>query len=753
MVNVMTKRKTRSKTTRSRQNRSRSKRSAPQLSPESIMRISGIILVAITLLTLLSLLSFSRGMLTERWIGLLRQGFGWGVYPLAFAVGALGIWLFLRSFGAVAAPQWDVWSGILLLAITLLGLLHAFGDDPGLLAVAGQGGGRIGFYIRQALVRAVGRLGMFVVLVTLSLASLVLIFDISTLALLARLNGIIKLVWQRCHAWLQSQVARYKEQRERRKLVINTAETSPRPIAATLLQTVQETVQNATEPTEQPEAAPLTEKDPPHPAWKLPEIAQILDQNTEQEISQAEVRHRAQIIEETLLSFGAPGTVIEVNQGPTVTQFGVEPGYVERKLKGGKTRHAKVKVSQISGLSKDLELALAASPIRIEAPVPGRAIVGIEVPNAESALVSLRGVMESKPFQEQKGNLRIALGRDVSGQPIVANLDAMPHLLIAGATGSGKSICINALIACLLCTHTPETLRLILVDPKMVEMVQFNGLPHLLTPVITEAARVVETLKWATREMERRYQAFSQVGARHLAAYNQRQKKEGETPLPHILIFVDELADIMMVAPEEVERYICRIAQLARATGIHLVIATQRPSVDVVTGLIKANFPARISFAVTSLVDSRVILDAPGAEQLLGSGDMLYMPPDSSKLVRAQGCLVTEQELDRLVRFWKGILIERTIATDPDLVQKPLWDEIPDEVEPIDDEQDELMGQAIKMICEEQRASISLLQRKLRIGYNRAARLIDLMEEKGIVGPPPGGSLAREVLINDPSEI
>jgi len=345
--------------------------------------------------------------------------------------------------------------------------------------------------------------------------------------------------------------------------------------------------------------------------------------------------------------------------------------------------------------------------------------------------------MEVEDFKPRKDKLMIALGRDVSGQPVVANLASMPHLLVAGATGSGKSACINALITCLLCTHTPDTLRLLLVDPKMVEMVQLNGIPHLLSPVITEVARVVETLKWATREMERRYQMFSAAGARNIESYNQQMEAKGQPTLPFLVIFIDELADIMMAAPDDVERHICRIAQMARATGIHLVIATQRPSVDVVTGLIKANFPARISFAVTSQVDSRVILDTPGAEQLLGSGDMLYMPPDSSKLARIQGCYVTDLELERLVRYWKGLSLERPLAADAPLVQKPLFDGLPGEPSAAPAEED---GDGDSLLQE-------LLQRKLRIGYTRASRLIDLMEEKGIVGPSPGGSRPREVLV------
>ncbi|UCC65644.1 MAG: DNA translocase FtsK, partial [Anaerolineae bacterium] len=336
--------------------------------------------------------------------------------------------------------------------------------------------------------------------------------------------------------------------------------------------------------------------------WPLPQIGQILEDSVEQDISQAEIRERARIIEDTLHSFGVPVRVVEVNQGPVVTQFGVEPGFVEGR--GG--RRTKVKVSKIAALADDLALALAASPVRVEAPVPGRSIVGIEVPNAQISLVSLRSVMESKEFQQIDSQLRITLGQDVSGQPVAADLAVMPHLLIAGATGSGKSVCVNSIITCLLMNNSPSDLRLIMVDPKRVELTGYNDIPHLLAPVIVELDNVVEVLQWITRQMDERYRRLARAGARNIEEFN-KQVESPANRLPYIVLFIDELADLMMTSPDKTERTITRLAQMARATGIHLVIATQRPSVDVVTGLIKANFPARISFAVTSQVDSRVV--------------------------------------------------------------------------------------------------------------------------------------------------
>jgi len=451
--------------------------------------------------------------------------------------------------------------------------------------------------------------------------------------------------------------------------------------------------------------------------------------------------------------------------------FGVEPLYIEHTdRKGNVVKRSKVKVSRIASLSKDLALALAAAPIRIEAPVPGRGYVGIEVPNSHTSLVSLRSIMESPEFQELEGELRIGLGQDVSGVAAVADLAQMPHLLVAGATGSGKSVCINAIIACLLTQHTPDTLRLLMIDPKMVELSLFNGIPHLIAPVVTDVDAAVTVLAWAVREMERRYRLLHKAGVRNISRFNQIAEKKNAPTLPYIVIFVDELADLMIAAPEEVERSITRLAQMARATGIHLVVATQRPSVDVVTGLIKANFPARIAFAVTSQIDSRVILDTPGAETLLGRGDMLFMKPDSSKLARLQGSYVSDAELNRLVGHWKSqnitsgapAIVEQTAIstaepqhageaeietgaiTSGTPVQHLLFEEMQAEVESAR-RRDDLFDEAVRVVREANRASVSLLQRRLRIGYSRAARLIDMMEEEGIVGPDLGGSLGRKV--------
>jgi S-DNA-T family DNA segregation ATPase FtsK/SpoIIIE len=423
-----------------------------------------------------------------------------------------------------------------------------------------------------------------------------------------------------------------------------------------------------------------------------------------------------------------------------VTQFAVEPGFVE---KGGSeeeiTRH-KVRVAQISSLSRDIALALSAPSLRIEAPVPGRPYIGIEVPNKRSTVVRLRPILETEAFYKFGSPLTIALGRDVSGQAVVADLASMPHLLIAGTTGSGKSVSIAALTTCLVMNNTPQDLRIVMIDPKMVELVRFNGLPHLYGKVETDLERILGVLRWTVAEMDRRYKLLESSRSRNINTYNRKmRRRRNSEPLPHIVVMIDELADLMMTAPEQTEPALVRLAQMARATGIHLVVATQRPSTDVVTGLIKANFPARISFAVASSIDSRVILDATGAESLLGRGDMLFLPPEAGTPIRAQGVMVSDGEIEQVIKFW-----QESQAEEEDLV--PPWEAMLEE-EALLAEKDQLIDKAIEIVRESQRASASMLQRRLRIGYPRAARLIDELEELGIVGPSLGGGREREVLI------
>ena len=420
-----------------------------------------------------------------------------------------------------------------------------------------------------------------------------------------------------------------------------------------------------------------------------------------------------------------------------MTQFGVEPLYVET---AGQKR--KVRVSRIVNLADDLALALAAPAVRIEAPVPGRPYVGIEVPNPDKSLVSLRGILESAELRKGSA-LTLPLGRNTAGGAVVLDLTKAPHMLIAGATGSGKSVCINTIITGLLMQHGPESLRFIMVDPKMVELPGYNGIPHLYGKVITDVEQVMGALTWLLIQMDDRYQLFRDLGVRNIDAYNATMRKQkGGQPLPYIVLVIDELADLMMTAAEDVERQICRLAQMARATGIHLVLATQRPSTDVITGLIKANFPTRIAFAVTSQIDSRVILDTPGAERLLGRGDMLLMRSDAGKLQRVQGCFVADEEINEVVHFWK---------TEGAGEARPLtapWAGILDQL----DDEDELVQDAVDAVRGMRTCSTSMLQRKLNIGYPKAARLMEEMEKRGVVGPDMGAGRGREVLLKKQDE-
>ncbi len=456
----------------------------------------------------------------------------------------------------------------------------------------------------------------------------------------------------------------------------------------------------------------------------------------------ADARQRGQLIKRTLAEFGVPVEIVSIKEGPRVTQYGLEPGEIVRELRNGETIRRRVSVASILRLQNDLALALAAPSLRIEAPVPGRPYVGVEVPNTANTLVSLRNILESKEFARVGSPLAVAVGRDVSGDPVVADLARMPHLLIAGATGSGKSVCINAMICSLLMNNGPETLRLIMIDPKMVELPVYNGIPHLLGPVITETSQAAGALAWLMLQMDDRYRAFAAARVRNIVEYNRKQARQHGEILPYIVLVIDELADLMMTAAEDVERQICRLAQMARATGIHLVLATQRPSVDVITGLIKANFPARIAFAVSTQIDSRVILDAPGAEKLLGRGDMLFMTPESSKLTRIQGCFVSDEEIERLVDFWQRYAADEGTDAAP---QTAPWLGMVDRLE---NGRDELLDQALQLLQSKTHISTSSLQRQLRIGYPRAARLMEQLEAMGAVGPDEGGGRSRAVLLH-----
>jgi len=467
--------------------------------------------------------------------------------------------------------------------------------------------------------------------------------------------------------------------------------------------------------------------------WEYPPL-DLLSENEGQKADRGDVKKIAQLIQDTLKSFGILAQIVEVNQGPAVTQYAAQIALG-------------TKVSKITSLANDLALATEAptGQIRIEAPIPGRNLVGIEIPNRSLEVVGLRTMLASDVMRKNKSKLAVSMGLDVSGSPIIADLGRMPHVLVAGTTGSGKSVLINSFIASLLFRASPEEVKLIMIDPKRVELTGYNGIPHLMTPVIVEVEKILSALKWATNEMDRRYKTFAERGVRNIDGYNELA---GFQALPYIVVFIDELADLMAFAPVEVEDTIARLAQMARATGIHLVVSTQRPSVDVITGLIKANIPCRIAFNVSSMIDSRVILDTPGAEKLLGRGDMLYVPPEQAKPTRIQGAFVSEKEVKRLVDFLKSKA--PAVEYTEEIISTPYTSRGGGNIDSTG--KDAMFAQAVQIITEYDKASASLLQRRLSIGYSRAARILDQLEAEGIVGRAEG-SKPRDVLIKDPSQI
>lgn len=462
--------------------------------------------------------------------------------------------------------------------------------------------------------------------------------------------------------------------------------------------------------------------------YNYPPVDILEDRSNEGSIDEAEIKDKAIAIEETLESFGIEAKVVQIDVGPTVTCYELKP-------------QRGVKVSKILNLADDLALSLATSGIRILAPIPGKSHVGIEVPNDSKEVVGFKEIITTANFQNSKSKIPFAMGKSISGDPIVSGIEKMPHLLVSGATGSGKSVCINTIIMSILYKHSPDEVKLLMIDPKVVELSVYNGIPHLIMPVITDPKKASSSLFWVISEMEKRYKLFEKNHVRDIEGYKRAaETDESMENLPYIVVIIDELADLMMAAASEVEDYIMRLAQKSRACGIHLVIATQRPTVDVITGTIKANIPSRISFAVTSQTDSRTILDAAGAEKLLGKGDMLYASSDSMKPLRIQGAFVSDKEVLDVVEFIKN---DSETDYDQDAIETI---EENSQVKEVDDE-DELLEEATRIIIDENTASVSLLQRKLRVGYARAGRIIDQLEAKGVVGPYEG-SKPRKVLVD-----
>ena len=683
---------------------------------------------------------------------LLRSAFGWG-WPVIVAL-ALGGGVYLIWPKAPAVRFVDVVC-LVVIAITSVGLL----------ALLPLGGGGVGHAVAALVESYVGGWGAGVMLTTALVLSLIVVFHFSPAATL----GAFAAGLRTAHAERQrinALVARVRPGDKAAPKTLKATKAVESPSAPAMIppafldldETAEEpefprggkanfqtpaSMGQAPLPIDiEPDEAEEGEKpvmrvvaepvdDLPEIDWKLPSL-NLLDTVTARKERMAdEIKRNVRILEHTLATFGVAAKVVAVNPGPAVTQYEVQPA-------------EGVPVRKITSMANDLSLALAASPIRIEAPIPGKSAVGIEVPNKSASLVTIREVISSPAFQAGGKSLPLALGNDVSGQPIVGDLARMPHLLIAGATGQGKSVCINVLIASLLFQATPEQLRLMLIDPKRVEMSSYNGLPHLMVPVIVESHQATAALRWAVAEMDRRYRLLSSVGVRNIQTYNERAKSSDAKEMAYLVIVIDELADLMMVAAGEVEELVCRIAQLARAVGIHLVVATQRPSTDIITGLIKANIPSRIAFAVGSQVDSRVILDSGGAEKLLGRGDMLYQPVDAGKPTRVQGAFVSDPEVDAVVGWWKA-------QGGPRFVEEVLDSAASGELGVGESERklDPLFARGARAVAAEGSASVSLIQRKFNVGYSRAGRIVDQLAEHRVVGGYQG-SKSREILMNLP---
>jgi DNA segregation ATPase FtsK/SpoIIIE, S-DNA-T family len=668
----------------------------------------------------------------------LRSGFGWGAPVVVVLMVGGGIFLIWPR-----APQVRLVDVASLLAVTA--------SVVGLLALLNIGGGTVGAGISWWVASYVGPWGAGVIFGMALLLGLIVAFHFSPAATLAAMAA----TWRAAHA-----------ERQRIEALVRRAGPKPgdpglkaaRPAALLPAGPPPEPLEILDEPSfldqlddELPDEPPVPARqrvaeaepivpvmrvvadpldDEPEIDWKLPGINLLETATARKERMQDEIKRNVRVIEHTLTTFGVEGKVIGVNPGPAVTQYEIQPA-------------EGVPVRKIVSLHNDLALALAASPLRIQAPIPGKSAVGIEVPNKSASLVTLREVVGSPGFQEGTRNLALALGNDVTGQAIVGDLTKMPHLLIAGATGQGKSVCINALIASMLMQATPAQLRLMLIDPKRVEMSAYNGLPHLMVPVLVEPHQAAAALRWAVAEMDRRYKLLSGMGVRNIQGYNEKAGSSNAKPLPYVVIVVDELADLMMVAAGEVEELICRIAQLARAVGIHLIVATQRPSTDIITGLIKANIPSRIAFAVGSQVDSRVILDSGGAEKLLGRGDMLYQPVDAGQPARIQGAFVSDKEVDAIVSWWKA-------QGEPHFMEEVLDESVSTSFGEGDERKlDPLFARAARAVCAEGGASVSLVQRKFNVGYSRAGRIVDQLADHRVIGGYQG-SKSREVLMNLP---
>jgi S-DNA-T family DNA segregation ATPase FtsK/SpoIIIE len=702
--------------------RRRTKAAAPKLSPEAQREISALFLAAMALLLLFACFNFGGSLVTGLFHGL-RVGLGYSAYLLPIIFGMLAWMLFQPDKYTVKGLNYFGFAGFV---ASLAALMHLGVGQVAAMsqAQAGNGGGYIGYAITSSMLNVLNGLASSIVLIALLAIFLILATNTNLKALFGGLfAGFTREKAEGDEPELKPEIAQLK---------VNDNSGAPSITALPVrgeLNLGGSTIKKAPQGVEIPKEALTANSEE---EWTAPSLELL--EATSTKADAGDVKHNAHVIQSTLESFGINVTMGEVNVGPTVTQYTFIPP-------------AGVKLNKITTLDTNLALSLAAHPIRIEAPIPGKSAVGIELPNKSIATVRLRDVLSAPEVKEQKAPLTFALGRDVTGLPMTADLAKMPHLLIAGATGSGKSIMINSLLTSLLYRNSPADMKLILVDPKRVELGLYNDIPHLLTPVIVEPEKCISALKWAVAEMERRYKLLAEVGNRNITEYNRAHKEEA---MPYIVIVIDELADLMVLAAADVESLIVRLAQMARAVGIHLVLATQRPSVDVITGIIKANITARLAFSVASQIDSRTILDQMGAEKLLGKGDMLFVSPDVIKPRRIQGVFVSENETKAVTDYLRSVRSPQ--YNDEVLAQKVSFGGKSSGGGDFGEPDDTMFDEAAEAVFRAGKASASMLQRRLRVGYARAARLLDLLEERGIIGPADGAR-PRDVLISSLDQI
>lgn len=695
--------------------------------------IFGGMLVLFALVALLALPGLNDAGFLTGMVRAARQFMGWGAYVLFLSIGVIGVQLMVQKLDIQRKLRPKPMIAIQLIVFLSLPITHLLTGATLSDAELGRAGGLLGFMLSEPLVDFFGRF------LTYSFYTIIFLFILTLLYEWTLDDGIRQLVQLsgRLRRWAE-EISTDPDDDPVRTIVPTTAsfQSATRPPGRRRSQR-RDAADEELDTTVFYRAAFLRPKPDKRTLLNLPPL-KLLKQSKRRGMSASDIQLSQKIIEKTLYDFGLAGSVVDIRTGPTLTQFGIQPGYLPQYDASGELiRNQKVRVAQIANLQKDFALALAVKRLRIEAPVPGRGIVGIEVPNPQKSVVRLKEVLDSAEFRKRKEPLAVGLGEDVAGVPHVIDLAKMPHLLIAGTTGSGKSVCMKTLITSLIMNNSPEQLRLVMIDPKRVEMIRFNGLPHLYGHAEVEGERIIGVLRWILVEMDRRYATFAERNARNLQSYNAKVRRK----MPHIVVLIDELADLMVQFSAETERTLCRLAQMARATGIHLIVATQRPSTDVITGLIKANFPARIAFAVASSTDSRVVLDATGAEQLLGSGDMLFLGSDASMPKRIQGCFVDDDEIDRIVKHWQ--------AQHPGMVDAPPpWQSLLARLRVIEDTDDEI-ERAIELVKKYDRVSTSLIQRKLRVGFPRAARIMEKLYEMELVEDPKKGGKTRRTNVSE----